>query len=477
MTKQSVEAAPATAGGRDLSTSDTFEVVNPATGKVFAHAPAVGVNQLDHVFGAALRAYEGWKDDEPARCAALRAAADRLDSAADELASLLTAEQGKPLLQARDEITRSAVWLRYFAELEVPREIVRDDAEAYQEVVHRPLGVITAITPWNVPILLAAWKIAPALRAGNTVVVKPSPYTPLTMLAVGRLLREVLPAGVLSVISGPEPLGAAAVAHRIPRKVSFTGSTSVGRRVAVAAATDLKRVTLELGGNDPAIVLDDVDVDRIAPTLFWGAFLNSGQVCLAAKRIYAHQSIHAELVEAMASLASTITVDDGALPGTQLGPLNNLPQYDRIKDLVGDAVRHGARVAFGGAPLDRDGYFHQPTVLSNVTDGIRVVDEEQFGPVMPIIAFDDEADAVRRANRSDYGLTASVWSADPERAYALAAQIDSGQVTVNIHGGAAMPTLPFGGHKNSGIGVENGLWGLRSFTDTQVIAGPPRNRS
>ena len=476
MSRQHIAAIPATVDGRDLPTPDVFEVVNPATGKVFAHAPSVGVDQLDHVFGTALRAFDSWKDDETARRAALRAAADRLESAAEELAPLLTAEQGKPLPHARDEITRSAMWLRYFAELDVAREIVRDDAEAYQEVVRRPLGVVTAITPWNFPIMLAMWKIAPALRAGNTVVVKPSPHTPLTTLAMGRVLREVLPAGVLNVISGPEPLGAAAVAHPIPRKVSFTGSTAVGRQVGIAAAADLKRVTLELGGNDPAIVLDDVDIAAVAPSLFWSAFVNTGQVCLAAKRIYAHRSIHAELVDAMAALASTVVVEDGALPGAQLGPLNNLPQYDRVTGLVDDAVRNGARVAFGGTPLDRDGYFYQPTVLCDVTDGIRVVDEEQFGPVMPIVAFDDEADAVRRANNSDYGLTASVWSAEPERAYALAARIDSGQVTVNVHGGAVLPTLPFGGHKNSGIGVENGLWGLHSYTDTHVIAGPPRSR-
>ena len=477
MTTQSIEATPATVDGQDLSTSDTFGVVNPATGEVFAQAPSVGVDQLGQVFGAAQRAYESWKGDEAARRAAMRATADRLESAADELAPILTAEQGKPLPQARDEITRSAMWLRYFADLEVPREIVRDDAEAYQEVVRRPLGVVTAITPWNFPIMLAMWKIAPALRAGNTVVVKPSPYTPLTTLAIGRLLRDVLPAGVLNVISGPEPLGAAAVAHHIPRKVSFTGSTAVGRKVGVAAAADLKRVTLELGGNDPAIVLDDADLDVVAPSLFWSAFINSGQMCLAAKRIYVHRSIHAELVEAMAALASAVVVDDGMAPGAQLGPLNNLPQYERVQGLVDDAIGNGAKAAFGGRPLDRDGYFYQPTVLYNVSDGIRVVDEEQFGPVMPIIAFDDETDAVRRANRSDYGLTASVWSAQPERAYALAARVDGGQVTVNTHGGGVLPTLPFGGHKSSGVGVENGLWGLHSFTDIQVIAGPPRHRS
>ena len=477
MTRRHIEAAPATVDGRDLSTSDVFGVVNPATGEVFAHAPSVGADQLDHVFGTSLRAFESWKDDETARRAVLHAAADRLESDADELAPVLTAEQGKPLPEARDEITRSAMWLRYYADLEVPREIIRDDAEAYQEVVRRPFGVVTAITPWNFPVLLALWKIAPALRAGNTVVVKPSPYTPLSLLAVGRVLREALPPGVLNVISGPEPLGAAAVAHPIPRKVSFTGSTVVGREVGIAAAADFKRVTLELGGNDPAIVLGDVDIDRIAPTLFWSAFVNNGQMCLAAKRVYAHHSIHAGLVEAMAALAKSVVVEDGMVPGAQLGPLNNLPQYERVKDLVRDAVRHGARVAAGGAPLDREGYFHQPTVLSEVTDGIRVVDDEQFGPVMPIIAFGDEADAVQRANNSAYGLTASVWSAEPERAYALAATMDSGQVSVNVHGGAVMPTLPFGGRKNSGIGVENGLWGLHSFSDPQAVAGPPRKRS
>ncbi|OHV58636.1 aldehyde dehydrogenase family protein [Pseudofrankia sp. BMG5.36] len=448
-------------------------MINPATGQVFAQAPAVSPDQLDAVFHAADRAYADWKTDEAARRAALRKAADVLVASADELAPILTAEQGQPLSGARGEILMSAEWLQYYADLELPREIIRDDEHGYEEVLRRPLGVVSAITPWNFPISLAMWKIAPALRAGNTIVVKPSPYTPLATLALGRLLRGVLPDGVLNVVSGPDPLGAALVSHPVPRKVSFTGSTAVGKRVAVAAAGDLKRVTLELGGNDPAIVLGDVDVETVAQQMFWNAFYNNGQICLAVKRVYAHEDVCADLVEALGAIAAAVTVGDGMAEGTQLGPVNNRPQLERVKDLVADALGHGGRAVTGGAPLDRPGYFYPPTILAGVSDGVRVVDEEQFGPVLPIIPFRAEADAVERANRGNYGLTASVWSADRDRAMELATRIDSGQVCVNRHGGGVQKHLPFGGHKWSGIGVENGPWGLHEYTDIQVVIGPP----
>jgi acyl-CoA reductase-like NAD-dependent aldehyde dehydrogenase len=353
---------------------------------------------------------------------------------------------------------------------------MRDDDVAFEEVLRRPLGVVSAITPWNFPITLAMWKIAPALRAGNTIVVKPSPYTPLATLALAETLRGVLPNGVLNVVTGTDPLGASMVSHPIPRKVSFTGSTSVGRNVALGAAEDLKRVTLELGGNDPAIVLGDVDVAEIAPRLFWRAFANNGQVCLAVKRVCVHESIRGELVDALASIAGSVKVGPGT-EDVQLGPINNRPQFERVKTLVDDAVSRGARVAAGGAPLDRDGYFYRPTILDNVSDGVRVVDAEQFAPVLPVIPFSDANDAVDLANNSEYGLTASVWSSDPERAYTLTDRIDSGQVAVNQHGRGVLPHLPFGGHKASGVGVENGTWGLYSFTETQVIAGPPRTHA
>jgi acyl-CoA reductase-like NAD-dependent aldehyde dehydrogenase len=463
-----------TSNGNDLPTEATFDVINPATGHVFAQAPSVAPAQLDQVFTDAHAAYLRWREDEAGRRAAMRRAADVIEANAAGLGSILMAEQGKPLAEAVGEFYGAAVWLRYFAELELPREIVRDDAEAFEEILRRPLGVVSAITPWNFPIVLAMWKIAPALRAGNTLVVKPSPYTPLATLALGHTLRGVLPDGVLNVVTGPDPLGAAMVSHPVPRKVSFTGSTAVGRKVALAAAPDLKRVTLELGGNDPAVILGDVNVEEIAQKLFWGAFGNNGQVCVAVKRVYAHESIQPKLVEALAEIAKSVKVDEGAVEGVQLGPLNNKPQLDRVKELIADAVGKGARVAAGGSAIERDGYFHEPTILDNVHDGLRVVDEEQFGPVLPIIPFSDEAEAIASANNSQYGLTASVWSGDAERAFRLAARLDAGQVAINGHGRGVLPHLPFGGHKQSGIGVENGPWGLYGFTELQVIAGPPR---
>lgn len=458
----------------DFEPSGAFDVINPATGKVLAQAPAIGEKALDDVFGTAGAAHHQWRRDDDVRREHLRAAADAVAAAANDLAPLLTAEQGKPLSDAVQEILTASAWLRYYAELDVPREVIRDDSQAYEEVVRRPLGVVAAITPWNFPITLAMWKIAPALRAGNTIVVKPSPYTPLTTLALGQVLRTVLPDGVLSVVTGPDPLGASMVTHPVPRKINFTGSTATGKRVAASAAEDLKRVTLELGGNDPAIVLSDVDVEEIAPRLFWSAFANNGQICLAVKRVYAHESIHADLVEALAAIARSTTVDDGMREGARLGPVNNRPQFDRVSELVVDALRHGARAVSGGAPLERPGFFYSPTVLDAVDDGIRIVDEEQFGPVLPVVSYRDEDDALARANRSLYGLTASVWSGDADHAMTLAREIDSGQVSINAHGAGALPHLPFGGHKWSGLGVENGPWGLHGFTELQVIAAPPR---
>ena len=466
----------ATVDGRDFAVDGSFDVLNPATGLVIGQAPAVTAAQLDDVYRSAEAAYRSWRMDDAFRCESLRRAASALEASVEALAMLLTAEQGKPLAEARTEVGSTVDWLRYYAGLEMPTTVVRDDEGGYEAVVSRPIGVVAAITPWNFPVSLAMWKIAPALRAGNTVVMKPSPYTPLATLEMARILRGVLPDGVLNVITGPDPLGAALVSHPTPRKISFTGSTTVGKRVAVAAGEDLKRVTLELGGNDPAIVLRDADVAAIAPTLFWGAFYNNGQICLAVKRVYAHRDIHHDLVEALGEIARNAVVGDGSVSGSQLGPLNNRPQFERVGELVDDAVAHGARVVSGGRALEGDGYFYSPTILDQVSDGIRIVDEEQFGPVLPVMSFDDESDAIERANNSEYGLTASVWSADSERAYAVAAQIDSGQVAINGHGRAAVLHLPFGGHKWSGVGLENGPWGLESFTQKQAIAGPARRR-
>ncbi|WP_324607852.1 aldehyde dehydrogenase family protein [Streptomyces sp. NRRL F-5123] len=461
-----------TAGGLPLPGSGAYDVVNPATGLVVARAPACGPAELDAAMAAAQAAFPAWSADEKARRAALHETADAIVAAVDRLAPLLTAEQGKPGYEARGEIAGACAWLRYYADLDLPAEtLLQDDENGRIAVMRRPFGVVAAIAPWNFPVALALWKVAPALRAGNTVVLKPSPYTPLTTLAIGELLREVLPPGVLNVVSGPDPLGAWITAHRTPRRISFTGSTETGTKVMTAASADFKRISLELGGNDPAIVLDDADPAKIAEALFWGAFRNNGQFCMAVKRVYVPAALHGELVEALAARALATRVGDGAAEGTELGPVSNRRQYDRVAGLVADALGRGAVAAAGGAPAgDGPGLFFPPTILTGLSDGVPIVDEEQFGPALPVVAYDRLDDAIDRANGTPYGLTASVWSADTDRAAQVAARVDAGQVWINTHGrGALRPDVPFGGHKSSGIGLENGRWGLESFSEIQVV--------
>ncbi|MFC5185027.1 aldehyde dehydrogenase family protein [Actinomadura harenae] len=457
-----------TIGGEGVAAAGTFGVVNPATGEVAEQAPDATREQLDAAMDAAEAARAGWRADEKARREALRAAADVLFARSEEIGRVITLEQGKPLGEATMEAVGAGVWLKYFADLEVPREVIQDDASAFVEVVRRPLGVVAAITPWNFPLLLAAWKLGPALLAGNTVVLKPSPYTPLSSLLVGEALRDVLPPGVLNVVSGGDELGAWMTAHPVPRKISFTGSVATGKRVAASAAPDLKRVTLELGGNDPAILLDDVDPAAVADKLFGAAFLNNGQVCSAVKRVYAPEAIYDDVVEALAARAREAKVGDGTSEGVKFGPINNRPQFERVSELVADAIAGGAKAAAGGRPMDRPGYFFEPTILSDAKDGTRIVDEEQFGPALPVVAYRDLDEAVARANGTHFGLSGSVWGGDADRAAEVAGRLECGTSWVNTHLALA-PHQPFGGFKWSGVGVENGPWGLYGFTDLQVI--------
>ncbi|HEX2316130.1 MAG TPA: aldehyde dehydrogenase family protein [Thermomonospora sp.] len=457
-----------TIGGEGVPGAGTFGVVNPATGAVHAEAPDCSREQLDAAMASAAEAFPAWRADEAARREALRAAAGALFAAADELAPVLTAEQGKALGDARMEIIGTGVWLKYFADLELPREVIQDDERAFVEVVRRPMGVVAAIAPWNFPVLLASWKLGPALLAGNTVVLKPSPYTPLTTLRLGELLRGVLPPGVFNVVSGGDELGAWMTAHPVPRKISFTGSVPTGKKVALSAAPDLKRVTLELGGNDPAIILEDADVAAVADRLFAGAFYNNGQTCSAVKRVYVPDALHDDLVDALADRARSVKVGNGMDEGVQYGPIQNRPQFERVADLVSDALGQGGKAAAGGRPMDGPGYFFEPTILTGVEDGTRIVDEEQFGPALPVVRYSDLDDAVARANATEFGLSGSVWGTDTDRAAEVAARLECGTAWVNTHVALA-PHQPFGGFKWSGVGVENGPWGLHGFTELQVI--------
>jgi acyl-CoA reductase-like NAD-dependent aldehyde dehydrogenase len=457
-----------TIDGRGSDVRESFDVVNPATGAFLARAPACSPEQLDEAMDAARLALSMWRVDAQLRKAAMFAAAGVLEESVEELAPILTGEQGKPLRDSRAEVMAAAAWMRYFAGLELPHDIVRDDERAHVEIVRRPVGVVAAVTPWNFPVLLAMWKVAPALAAGNTLVIKPSPYTPLSTLWVGQAMTSVLPPGVLNVVTGDDELGRRMIAHPVPRKVSFTGSVASGTEVAVSAAATLKRVTLELGGNDAAIILDDANPRAVARKVFWAAFQNNGQVCSAIKRVYVPETLHDDFVQALTEQADSVRVGDGMDAQSQLGPINNKPQFERVCKLVTDAVSQGATVVAGGSAIPGSGYFYRPTILTNVRHGMRIVDEEQFGPVLPVIPYGHVDEAISMANDSQFGLSGSVWGTDETRAAAVSERLECGTARVNDHS-TLEPRQPFGGVKMSGLGVENGLLGLESYTEIQVL--------
>ena len=468
MTTTETASPVMTIDGAPAATEATFGVINPATGDVFDQAPECTRDQLDAAMQAAATAFRTWRLNEASRRQLLGACADAITTHADELARMLTLEQGKPLAKAAAEISGAARWCTYTARLEIPVELALDNDRVRVEVRRRPYGVVAAITPWNYPVSLAVWKIAPALLAGNTIVLKPSPFTPLATLRLGEILREVLPAGVLNVVSGGDALGTWMTSHPSVRKISFTGSVATGKLVAAAAAPDLKRVTLELGGNDPAIVLPDADVARTAKRLFWGAFENCGQVCSAIKRLYVPASLYEPMVGHLAELAQGVTVGNGLDEDSQLGPVNNQPQFERVQELVEDARQCGGRMATGGQRVGDRGYFYAPTIVADLADGARLVDEEQFGPVLPVVPYTDVDDAIARANATHFGLSGSVWSNDPVRAEEVARRLECGTAWINQHLNV-LPHAPFGGAKWSGIGVENGPWGLLGFTEIQTV--------
>jgi acyl-CoA reductase-like NAD-dependent aldehyde dehydrogenase len=457
-----------TIDGQAITSDQTSDVLNPATEDVIAAAPECSATQLDMAVEAAGRSFNAWKSDDAQRRQALHQCAAALRANVDSLAGILTMEQGKPRRDATREIHRSAELMEGFAALEQPVELLRDDASQRVELHSKPFGVVAAITPWNVPIILATLKFAPALVAGNTVVLKPSPFTPLTTLKIGELFRQILPPGVFNVISGGDGVGAQLARHPGVQKISFTGSVSAGKQVALAGAQDLKRVTLELGGNDPAIVLEDVDPQWVAGKLFEEAFWLCGQVCMGVKRVYAHEAVFQPLVSELAALARAAKLGNGADPETTMGPLNNKPQFERVIELVDDARRAGARFATGGHPLPGRGYFYPPTIVTDIGEGIRLVDEEQFGPALPVMPFKDVEQAIERANATHYGLGGSVWTKDLQLGGRLASLLECGTGWVNQHGAVGM-YAPFGGMKWSGIGYEFGSWGLDAFTQYQII--------
>jgi acyl-CoA reductase-like NAD-dependent aldehyde dehydrogenase len=450
------------------------EVLDPATGEVVGRVASGSVADLDRAVAAARAAQPAWgARADVERIDLLLRAADAVEAAAEPLAELLSREQGKPLNgpNARFEVGACAAWLRATAATELPVETVVDDENTHAELRYRPVGVVGAIGPWNWPMMITVWQVAPALRMGNTVVVKPSEYTPLSVLALVDVLNGVLPGDVLTAVAGDREVGARLSSHPDVDKLMFTGSTATGQAIIKSSADTVKRLTLELGGNDAGIVLPDVDPRAIAQDLFWGAFINTGQTCAALKRLYVHSDVYDEVCAALTDVARAMPMGRGLDEENVLGPLQNRAQYDIVARLVDAARDAGAKILVGGDPdPDAPGYFYPATIVADVDDDNPLVAEEQFGPALPVVRYDDLDQAVAMANGLDVGLGASVWSSDRDAARAVAARLEAGTVWINSHGGVH-PMIPFGGVKKSGYGLEFGVEGLKSVAVPQVING------
>ncbi|MFA7281316.1 MAG: aldehyde dehydrogenase family protein [Sterolibacterium sp.] len=460
--------------GQQVSANKTFDVINPATGESFAKAQEGDASHVNQAVAAARAAFPAWSHTPDAeRKRLMHAIASALEANMPELMELVTKETGKPMqglnhVGSGMEVGGATAWAHVTADLDLPVEVIQDNDDARIEVHRKPLGVVGSITPWNWPLMIAVWHVIPALRAGNTVVIKPSELTPLSTIRFVELANELLPPGVLNVVTGGTDVGVAIARHPGIDKIVFTGSTPTGKSIMKDAAGNLKRLTLELGGNDAGIVLPDVDPKAIAPKLFGACFHNNGQTCACLKRLYVHESIYEEVCAELASIARQTIVGDGLEKGTKLGPVQNKEQLEIVKELAEDARAHGARFLSGGKVRPGKGYFFEPTVVADISDGVRLVDEEQFGPIVPVIKYKDIDEVIARANNSSNGLGGSIWSKDKVKAAELALRLECGTAWVNEHG-AIQPNAPFGGVKQSGIGVEFGRYGLEEYTSIQTL--------
>jgi len=456
--------------GEMVDNGEWLEVLNPANEQVVGRVPACGKDELDRAVAAARRAFKDWKKTSAEeRQKVVQGIAAAIKDNADELFRLLTTEQGKPHAQAQQEIYGAAGLAAAQSTLTLDDVINQDDDTRLSRTRRVPVGVVGGIVPWNFPVMMAIQKIVPALVAGCTIVLKPSPFTPLTTLRIAELIKDVVPAGTVNIITGEDLLGPMITEHPDIDKITFTGSTATGKKIMEGASGDLKRITLELGGNDASIVLPDADVEKVAEQLFWSSFSNAGQVCIAAKRVYIHKDIYDDLSKAIADYAKTVVVGDGSQQGTGVGPIQNKKQYERVLELIQDAKDNGYKFLTGG---DKDpsgtGYYVPITILDNPPEDARIVAEEQFGPVMPLLKFDSIDEVIERANNSEYGLAGAVWTKDTDKGVEIAEQLETGTVWINEFMQLS-PFTPFGGHKQSGFGAEYGLDGLKEFTYPQVI--------
>ena len=456
--------------GQMVENGEWLNVVNPATEEVIGQVVACGPADLDKAVAAARAAFKTWsKTPIEERRTYIRAISKAIGDNTEELYRLLTSEQGKPHEQARGEIMGAAYMVNAQADLDIDDEMNTDNDKETIRTRRVPVGVVGGIVPWNFPVSMAVQKIVPAMLSGCTIVLKPSPFTPLATLRIAELIADIVPAGVVNIITGEDTLGPLITEHPDIDKITFTGSTATGKKIMEGASADLKRITLELGGNDASIVLPDADVQKVAEQLFWSSFMNAGQICVAAKRIYIHEDIYDELSAAIVEVAKTVKVGDGSQQGTGVGPVQNKKQFERVKELIQDAKDNGYNFLIGGdVDPSGTGYYVPISILDNPPEDARIVAEEQFGPVMPLMKFSTEEEAITRANNSDYGLAGAVWTKDEEKGVKIAEQLETGTVWVNQFL-KLTPHTPFAGHKQSGFGAEYGKEGLLEFTYPQVI--------
>ncbi|TPE54440.1 aldehyde dehydrogenase family protein [Maribrevibacterium harenarium] len=446
-----------------------IEVINPATKAVFRTLESTDHLGLDSSVAKAKVAFEMWrKKTDAERTAALMAVADAIEVAAPELAQIVVAEQGKPLPLAQMEVGGAAAWTRYNASLELKPEVIEDSAERYVEVRREPLGVVASITPWNWPLMIAVWHIMPALKVGNSVVVKPSSLTPVNTIKLAEIINQHTVPNLVQVVLGGREIGEPLVQHKDIKKLVFTGSTGVGKHLAKIAAADLKKATLELGGNDAGIVLASADVDQIAMKVFMTSFLNMGQTCACLKRLYVHRSKYEALSNALADIAAQQVVGNGMDAGVTFGPVQNQKQYDSVRAMIDEAKAAGAEVIEPNLPEGLDGYFIAPTLVKDPHHTLPVVCDEQFGPVLPIIPFDSVEEVMEHAIHEEFALGGSVWGEPGDELDWVVDQLDSGTVWVNNHA-EVLPHVPFGGNKSSGLGVEFGIEGLLEYTVRKVV--------